>query len=351
MPERRTREGPIPRSLAAVSQPGLYGAVVMLDEGELVRLIAAAGYDPEASVAVGVGSPSLRVAVHGPGVEGRFDGCDAIRYVGSLAKQFTGACAVLLVQERELDLEAPIATWLPELPRWAAAIRVRHLVHHTAASPSTGAVWERMERAGGRDWTSDGVIAALSTFPELEERPGAAYAYSNVGYVCLARIVERLTRASLDAFARERFFEPFGMKATAFWSGPAPSPPQAAPELPLHPAPLSVGDGGLWTSVRDLLAWNDALLSDDSGLSAVLHEPGALDDGTVLDYAWGIRVTRNRGVQVESHGGSWESTTARLVRLRDLGVGFAVLARDGSVERMTVLSSALEDLVVDLARH
>jgi len=43
--------------------------------------------------------------------------CDAVAYGGSIAKQFTGACAALLTQEGALDPEAPIADWLLELPR------------------------------------------------------------------------------------------------------------------------------------------------------------------------------------------------------------------------------------------
>ena len=109
------------------------------------------------------------------------------------------------------------------------------------------------------------------------------------------------------------------------------------------PAPLSVGDGGLWTSVSDLLRWNKALLGDTLGVADTLHTTGALDDGTQLDYAWGVRVFRVGANRVQSHGGSWEGVTAKLVRLPDLGVSFAALAHDGSVERMTALSCLIQD--------
>ena len=151
-----------------------------------------------------------------------------------------------------------------------------------------------MESTGETDWTSDGVIAALGSMPDLEPDPGAAYAYSGVGYVCLARIIERLCGQSLGRFARARLFEPLQMRDTILWSGPEASPPHARLGQPLRaPAPLSVGDGGLWTTVRDLLRWNDALLADTLGITATLHTPGSLDDGTQLDYAWGVRVFRH----------------------------------------------------------
>jgi CubicO group peptidase (beta-lactamase class C family) len=318
---------------------------VTLDERTIERLVAAAGYDPAISVAVGVSSPSLSVfAAQGEGTApGEFDH-DSVGYAGSLAKQVTGACAAVLAQGGALDVEAPIAGWLRELPPWAGTIRVRHLIHHTAGLPTTDAVWEEMTSAGEIDWTSDGVIAALSKMDELEQQPGDAYAYSSVGYICLARIIERSSGNDLNTFAQEHLFEPAQMHATTLWSGPAPSPPHAVLSQPLRPpAPLSVGDGGLWTSVSDLVRWNEALLGDTLGVADSLHTTGVLDDGTPLDYAWGARVFRVGANRVQSHGGSWVGATAKLVRLPDLGVSFAALAHDGSVERMTALSSLLQD--------
>ena len=318
---------------------------MVLDELEIERLIRAAGYDSATPVAVGVSSPSAKVLVaHREGADAVGLDCDGLAYAGSLAKQITGACAALLAQDGTLDVEAPIANWLRELPRWSRPIRVRHLIHHTAGLPTTEAVWEQMTSAGETDWTSDGVIAALATMHKLEGQPGAAFAYSNVGYICLARIIERLSGDDFNAFAEEHFFQPLQMRATILWSGPAPSPPAAVLPQPLRsPAPLSVGDGGLWTSVRDLLRWNDALRADTLGVADTLHTTGALDDGTPLDYAWGVRVYHVGSNRVESHGGSWDDATAKLVRLPDLGVSFAALAHDGSVERMNALSSALQD--------
>jgi CubicO group peptidase (beta-lactamase class C family) len=201
-----------------------------------------------------------------------------------------------------------------------------------------------MERAGETDWTSAGVFAALSALRHVERPPGETYAYSNVGCICLGRIIEGITGESLDAVAHALLFKPLAMRNTTFWSGPALHPPDAVP-LPslLEPAPLSLGDGGLWTSVSDLLLWNVALLRDALGISQTLHTPGRLDDGTPLDYGWGVRVFRAAGLVVQSHGGSWEGQTAKLVRFPTRQASFAVIARDGSIEKMVALSAALPD--------
>jgi len=175
-----------------------------LDRAAIERLIDAAGYDPLTPVAVGV---SLRATAplfvsRGDDVDGATFGADSLAYAASLAKQMTGACAALLARDGTLDVEATIDAWLPELPGWSRTIRVRHLLHHTSGLPGTDTVCSRMESRGELDWTSDGVIEALTTMIDLEPVPGTEYAYSGVGYVCLARIVERLSGQSLDRLTR-----------------------------------------------------------------------------------------------------------------------------------------------------
>jgi CubicO group peptidase (beta-lactamase class C family) len=159
-----------------------------------------------------------------------------------------------------------------------------------------------------------------------------------------------VSQRDLDAFAHDQLFGPLQMSATRLWRGSAPAPATAALLQPTSaPAPLSLGDGGLWTSVHDLLRWNDALMEDRLGISETLHTTGALDDGTPLDYAWGVRVAVVRGSRLHSHGGSWEAATAKLVRLPGLRMGFAALSADGSVERMAALSSLLQGRFLDTA--
>jgi hypothetical protein len=78
-----------------------------------------------------------------------------------------------------------------------------------------------------------------------------------------------------------------------------------------------------------------------------MHTTGSLDDGTPLDYAWGVRVFRSSGQVVQSHGGSYDNVTAKLVRLPERATSFAALAADRSVERMVALGDRLLDGLVE----
>ena len=219
----------------------------------IAEFVREAGYPEDTPLAVGVSRRSHEPLFFAQGAgQGttRF-GPQSVAYAASVSKQLTGACAAMLERDGLLDRETRIIEWLPELPGWSERVRVRHLIHHTAGLPKCGRGWSR---PGSRAGTSPDVLAALTETPQLEHDPGTAYAYSNEGYICLALIIERMSGSSLETFARRRIFGPLGMTSSIFWVGPQPAPPTAAATPgPEHPAALSVGDGGLWTSVRDCL--------------------------------------------------------------------------------------------------
>ena len=137
-----------------------------------------------------------------------------VTYAASLAKQITAACVALLVRDGALDIEDPLANWVPELPAWAASVQVRHLLWHTAALPD-----QEVEAILG---TADRTTAAvLRQIPMLASPPGVAYAYSGARYICLAVAVERAAAEPLPAFAESRVFAPLAMSSTAIGQGGA----------------------------------------------------------------------------------------------------------------------------------
>lgn len=313
----------------------------------LRTLIAGAGYGSREPVIAGVdGQGRLPVfAAQGMTGAGQPAGPDTLAYAASLSKQITAGCAALLVSEGVLDMEDTIARWLPGLPAWAATVRLRHLLHHTAAMPDA----QVDDIVGGdADRTTAAVLSALAQVPALSGRPGTAYAYSGAGYVCLAAAVQRAAGQPLPEFAAQRIFIPLGMSGTCFWPGPAPAPPGAAPLPAARPAPLSLGDGGVWSTARDLLRWSQALNADELGISLLMQTPGGLDDGTPVGYAWGMGVRSHAGYRVYRHGGGWPGLRALLARIPDLNQSLVIIALADDSERRTGLAAGMLDLVTAL---
>jgi CubicO group peptidase (beta-lactamase class C family) len=316
----------------------------------LAALIARARYGSREPVIAGMhgqGGPPV-FAAQGLTGTGEPVGPGTLVYAASLSKQITAGCAALLVHEGALDMEDTLARWLPGLPDWAGTVRLRHLLHHTAGMPDA-----RVDAiiGGTADRTSAAALSALAQVRALAAVPGTAHAYSGAGYICLAAAVERAAGQPLPEFAAQRVFIPLGMSSTCYWPGPAPAPPGAAPLAAVHPAPLSLGDGGVWSTARDLLRWGQALNADELGISQLMQTEGSLDDGTPVGYAWGLGVRSHGGYRVYRHGGGWPGLRALLARVPDLGQSLVIIALADDSERRTDLADSMLGLVADVNRR
>jgi CubicO group peptidase (beta-lactamase class C family) len=128
--------------------------------------------------------------------------------LASLTKPVACAsCVLALVEAGELELEAPVASILQDVPAWHKRIRLRHLLTHTSGLPA----WKPFyEQAQGEAL----VRAVLQTPPSA--LPEVRYEYSDLNYILLGEIVRRLTSKSLADYARERVFEALGMYDTLY---------------------------------------------------------------------------------------------------------------------------------------
>ena len=159
------------------------------------------------------------------------------------------------------------------------------------------------------------MLAELGGHESLESTPGTTFSYRNPGYTCLSVIVERIAGEPFPDFARSRLFEPLGMAATRYWPGPDPFPPGTTPTERGSPAPLSLGDCGVWSTAADLMRWNEAMANDELGVSGLLHTAGRLDDGTPIPYGWGVDVLTLAGYPLHRHGGLGAGLSAQVARL------------------------------------
>jgi CubicO group peptidase (beta-lactamase class C family) len=312
---------------------------------EIAEMITAAGYGPHEPVAVGVDGPAESPVAMGRGRtrSGAPFGVDTLTYAASLSKQITAAGAALLVRENVLDVEASLSRLLPRLPAWAGRVRIRHLVHHTAGLPTEDQL-TAVAPALARHRDNEAVIEALALVPDLARPPGTAYEYNNAGYACLASVVERAAGQAFGEFAADRIFGPLGMSGSCYWSGPQPEPPGAESFAPPdQPVPLTLGDGGVWTTLRDLMRWNRAVLDDALGVSDLTTTRGSLDDGTPLHYAWGFGIPSRGGQPVHAAGGNVPGMTATLRRLPVTGRALVVLTQTDGTDRILRLTAELLD--------
>ena len=261
-------------------------------------------------------------------------------YVASLAKQVTGAALALLVRGGSIDPDLPVATYVDGLPPWSASVTPRHLAHHTAVLPPAGEV----EAREPGDWTEDFVLGALAELSELSSPPGTTYVYSNLGYVLLARIVAEVSDMPFVQFAATRLFEPLNIEGIGFLTDLA-----AQPQLSLlgPKLPLIHGDGGLWSTAHAFAQWLHHQNLDTLGIASLVAAPGRLNDGTPVDYGWGLGLRQHRGQPLLIHGGEWTGAAAKAVRSPALGLSIVAMAAGAEFETLNQLVAAVLD---DMAR-
>lgn len=256
---------------------------------------------------------------------------------GSVSKQFTAAAIILLAQQGKLGLDDEVRKYIPELPDYGCSMTVRHLLNHTSGLRDWGAIvevagWPR----GTRLHRQADVLDVACRQKSLNFPSGSEYSYSNTGYNLLAIIVERVSGKTLANFTKENIFDPLGMKHTGWRDDFTRIVPGRAIAYSRRedsyvidmPFENVYGNGGLLTTVGDLLLWNENFVHGKVGgmeLAEELQQRGILTSGQRISYAEGLRVTTYKNVPEVSHSGSTAGYRAFLVRYPNQHLSVAVL--------------------------
>jgi CubicO group peptidase (beta-lactamase class C family) len=257
---------------------------------------------------------------------------------GSISKQFTAAAVALLAQQGKLSLDDEVSKYIPELPEYETPITIRQMLNHTSGLRDWGTValamgWPR----GTRTHTHAHVLDIVSRQESLNYTPGREYLYSNTGYNLAAVIVARVSGMSFAEFTRRHLFEPLGMtntqwrddytrivkgRATAYGRGRQGGWGLEMPFEDVH------GNGGLLTTVGDLLTWNQNFVRPRVGGVAFVRDlqtKARLTSGREISYALGLVVSSYRGVPEVSHTGATAGYRAFLARYPEQHLSVAVL--------------------------
>ncbi len=332
-------------ALTVSGAPALAGDLT-LDTDAIDAVFARYDHDDGPGCALGIIHDGELVVARGYGMasleHGIPNGPRSVFRIGSTAKQFTAACAALAEQEGHLSLEDDIREHLPEMPDYGEPITIRNLLNHTSGIRDYLGL---MGLSGLRteDYYDDDALAMIARQRELNFAPGTQHLYSNSGYFLISVILHRATGVSLVAFARTRIFEPLGMRDTHYHDshriivprrseGYSPGP-DGRWEIDRTTLPM-VGDGGVFTTVEDLLLWDRNFYEPTVGGEALLealHTQGVLDDGSELDYALGLGIDTYRGLRVVAHGGAFVGYRAEMMRFPDERVSIICLGNTSAI--------------------
>jgi CubicO group peptidase (beta-lactamase class C family) len=276
---------------------------------------------------------------------------------GSVSKQFTAAAVLLLEARGRLSLDDPVQKWFPELPQYEWPVTIRHLMNHTSGMRDWGSV---IGLTGWPRWTAsynhDDALAIIARQRHLNYQPGSAFGYTNTGYNLMAMLVERISSESLSAFMQREFFTPLDMTSTSWRDdytrvvrNRAQAYARRNGEWHLDmPFENVYGNGGLLTTVDDLLRWTSAVAEGRVGspdVSQAMRTSGRFNDGRAVNYGGGIYLTPIRGVPSFNHSGSTAGYRAMLAHFPEHGISAAVLCNradaDAPALNIAMLSGAV----------
>ncbi len=275
--------------------------------------------------------------------------------IGSISKQFTAACILLLAEDGKLTLDDPVSRWFPELTR-ANEVKLRNLLTHTSG----------YEDYAPQDytipaWTKPGDPTRLVhewAGKPLDFDPGTRWQYSNTNFVLAGLIVEKASGMPFWQFFETRIVHPLGLKEVLNLDTDRdrmePRGYMRNALAPLRPATLEApgwyfADGELSMPVETLLRWDISLI-ERSLLKRASYEElernMSLKDGTATGYGLGVSVGVRDGHRYIAHSGEVGGFVASNAVFPDDKVAIAVLTNQEASPAAGLIQRAVAALVL-----
>ena len=254
---------------------------------------------------------------------------DAEFRIGSITKQFMALAILQLAEDRKLSLDDPISTFIDGAPPAWSKITVRHLLTHTSGIPDFAAL---PQTEAWVDRSPDDLVRLLRELP-LQAAPGARFQYDNAGYVLLGVIAQKVSGQVLGDYLRTHLFTRLGMQHTGFVSD----------QVIRHRASGYTRDGGAWlaagwlsqvrqsgagalySTVDDLLRWDQALY-DPRRVGLADLKPMFTDYGH--GYGFGYVIAAQDGHPVWWHNGHTEGFSSIIARYPADRLTIIILSND-----------------------
>lgn len=269
--------------------------------------------------------------------------------VGSISKLFTDIAVMQAVEAGQLDLDAPLTTYLPDLKplnRWAAPITLRQLMSHRSGMVRESPVGNYFDPT---EPTLQQTIASLNR-TALVYRPETKTKYSNAAIAVVGAVLETAVGSTHPEIVRSRILDPLDMQSSSFVADATPGDNLAtgwmwtydgrrfeAPNFLLGTGPA----GNLYSSVLDLSKFLRWMLADKKATTGhpilkpdsyqLMTTPIQDPDGRPQGFGLGFHIQELDGYVKIGHGGAVYGFSTQLEALPERGLGVVAAASlDGS---------------------
>jgi CubicO group peptidase (beta-lactamase class C family) len=263
--------------------------------------------------------------------------------LGSVTKQFTALCILILQEQGKLNIDDPISKYLPDCPAAWSQIKIRHLLTHTAGIPDyTGLPEYRSSMM--LPWPPEKMMKCLRDKP-LEFEPGTRFAYSNSGYFLLSSIIEKAAGQGYEPFLKQFIFDPLRMTNSGCDHFETILPHRAAGysrdgdawvNSAYTDTAYPQGDGALYSTVEDFFLWYQCLREHRLVSQSSWN---AMTTPVRENYGFGIAVVEPFGQKELAHDGRVNGFVASMRWLPGADVFVAAFANFDSAHAGEVADS------------
>jgi CubicO group peptidase (beta-lactamase class C family) len=278
--------------------------------------------------------------------------------IGSIGKIFTATLIMQLAQNGEIGLSDPLSKYLPDCPYAEKdRIQIGHLLNH---SSGLGNYMEHEDYEAKRPTLrqiSDVLPLIYDEEPLFE--PGEDHSYSNSAMVVAGAIIEEVTGMSYKDYLRQQILDPLRMEDSGIIYPEEVAANRATGYKRLGDGtyrvevlgePPAFSDGGLYSTVLDMLKFDQAMYGEDL-LAEAYKEKMFTPEGPdrYAGYGWGV--VPWGGTLVLMHSGGCPGFNADFRRYPEKGLTIIVLSNyyDGAFEMTNTIEALLLDLDYSLA--
>lgn len=267
-------------------------------------------------------------------------------YIGSVSKQFTAMCILLLEEQGKLKLSDPVQKYLPDFPDYDTPLTIGNFMNHTSGVRDNLTLWA----LAGKDYLDhidkEEMYQLIRRQKELNYTPGDQFMYSNACYFMLGLIIEKITGESLHEFAQKSIFAPLGMHHTFFQDDNTNIIKNRAFSYFEENGKFKnqlmrydlVGSGGIYSTVNDLYLWDQNFYQNKLGKGTMLlieklHHESPLNNGKLsgVGYANGVQNGVYRGLKTVRHGGALAGYHSYLYRFPEEHFSIVILGNVNSI--------------------
>ena len=316
----------IPREMSRAEVPGL--SIALVDDQRVVWSQGFGYADAERRI------PATEQTIYG---------------IGSVTKLFTATAVMQLAEQGRIDLDVPLARYVPEFSMRArfadaAPITPRNLLTHHSGLP--GDYLKGM-------WTLH-PAPFEQVIPQLKQDyasypPNLVYSYTSLGYSLLGRVIEKASEQDYVSYLNAAVLAPLGMTHSAFVTDPEREPQLAVGYRQGKPGAeryflRDVPAGALYSSTADMTRFIRMLLADGQAGTRTIVRPGTLREmwraqnsavALDMDYRIGLGwMLGQSGLDyaglVVHHNGGTLGTASELMLLPQHKLGVIVLANSAA---------------------